>query len=55
MGTLYTALELGVFAGALLLGLYAGRFGYRAMWWVAALVAWLAAVGASPDLRRPRG
>ena len=55
MGTLYTALELGIFAGALLLGLYAGRFGYRAMWWVAALVAWLAAVVASPDLRRPRG
>ena len=55
MGTFYTALELGIFAGAVLLGLFAERFGYRPMWWVAAFVAWLAAVAALRDVRRLRG
>ena len=55
MGTFYTALELGIFAGAVLLGLFAERFGYRLMWWVAACVPWLAAVAALRDVRRPRG
>lgn len=55
MGTFFTALELGIFAGAILLGLYAGRFGYRAMWWGTAVLTWVAAVAATRDFRRPRG
>lgn len=55
MGTLFTALELGIFAGAILLGLYAGRFGYPAMWWGTAVLTWVAAVAAARDLRRRRG
>ncbi len=55
MGTFYTALELGIFAGATLLGVYAGRFGYRSMWWLAAGVAWVAALAALSDVRRLRG
>ncbi len=55
MGTFYTALELGIFAGATLLGVYAGRFGYRSMWWLAAGVAWVAALVALSDVRRLSG
>ena len=46
MGTLYTAWELGIFAGSILLGLCATRFGYEATWWIAAAIAGVGAVAA---------
>jgi MFS family permease len=55
MGTLYTAWELGIFGGSILLGLSATRLGYEETWWIAAAIA---AVGAAAALRpggRPRG
>jgi MFS family permease len=46
MGTLYTAWELGIFGGSVLLGFWATWFGYRATWWIAAGIAWIGAVAA---------
>jgi MFS family permease len=48
MGTLYTAWELGIFGGSILLGLCAMRLGYEAAWWIAAA---LAGAGAAAALR----
>ena len=39
MGTLYTAWELGISGGAMLLGLCATTLGYEATWWTAAVIA----------------
>ena len=51
MGTLYTAWELGIFAGSILLGFCATRLGYEATWWIAAGIAGVGVVAAL----RPRG
>jgi len=48
MGTLYTAWELGIFGGSILLGLAATRLGYAMTWWVAGAIA---ALGAAAALR----
>lgn len=55
MGTLYTAWELGISSGSILMGLAAARLGYPAMWALAAGVVGLGVVGATPHITRPRG
>jgi MFS family permease len=55
MGTLYTAWELGISGGSILLGVCAARLGYAAMWGVAAGCAALGALGALHDVGRRRG
>jgi MFS family permease len=55
MGTLYTAWELGISGGSVLLGVCAARVGYPAMWWGAAGVTWLGAVAAAHRITRLRG
>jgi MFS family permease len=55
LGTFFTAFELGILGGAMLLGPVATGLGYTAMWWVAAGVAWLGALGAVPNITRRRG
>jgi MFS family permease len=55
MGTLYTAWELGISGGSILLGLCAARLGYEAMWGVAAACAAIGGLGALRDVRRRRG
>ncbi len=55
MGTLYTAWELGISGGAILLGLCATRVGYEAIWWIAGAIAGLGACAALRDVGRPRG
>jgi MFS family permease len=55
MGTLYTAWELGISGGAILLGLSATTFGYTATWGMAAAIAALGALAALGPPRRARG
>lgn len=55
MGTFYTAWELGIGGGAVVLGQVAARLGYPAMWWIAALAAWLGALASLRGLTRLRG
>jgi MFS family permease len=55
MGTFYTAWELGISGGSILLGMAATRFGYPVMWWTAAAVTWLGAVAATRHITRLRG
>ena len=55
LGTFFTAFELGILGGAMLLGPVATGLGYTAMWWVAAGVAWLGALAAFPHITRQRG
>lgn len=55
MGTYFTAWELGISGGSVLLGLCAARAGYPVMWWVAAAVAWAGACLGARDITRPRG
>ncbi len=55
MGTLYTAWELGILSGSILLGLCATRLGYEATWWIAAAIAWMGAVAALRRGPRPQG
>jgi MFS family permease len=55
MGTLYTAWELGIFGGSILLGLSATRLGYEETWWIAAAIAAVGAAAALRPGRRPRG
>jgi len=55
LGTFFTAFELGILGGAMLLGPVAAGFGYSAVWWVAAGVAWLGALASFPHLTRLRG
>jgi predicted MFS family arabinose efflux permease len=44
--TLYTAWELGIFGGSVLLGFCATRLGYEATWWTAAAIAGIGAIAA---------
>src|SRR5262249_34376787 len=53
MGTLYTAWELGILGGAVLLGLCATGLGYAATWWLAAAIAGVGAGAAMYPGRRP--
>ena len=55
MGTLYTAWELGIFSGSILLGLCATRLGYEATWWAAAAIAGAGSLAALRPERRPPG
>lgn len=55
MGTFYTAWELGISGGSILLGLCAGWLGFAAMWWVAGAWAGVGAVAALRGVRRRRG
>ena len=55
MGTFFTAWELGISGGSVLLGVCAARAGYPAMWWVAAAVAWAGACAGARDITRRRG
>jgi MFS family permease len=55
MGTLYTAWELGISGGAVLLGLCVTRLGYAATWWIAGAIAGLGAVAALREVGRLRG
>jgi predicted MFS family arabinose efflux permease len=55
MGTLYTAWELGILGGALLLGLRATPLGYETTWWMSAAIAGVGAGAALHPGRRPRG
>jgi MFS family permease len=55
MGTFYTAWELGIASGSVLLGACAARWGFPAMWWAAAAVAWAGACAGARDITRPRG
>jgi MFS family permease len=55
MGTLYTAWELGISGGAMLLGLCATTLGYTATWGTAAAIAGLGALAALGPPRRSRG
>jgi MFS family permease len=55
IGTFYTAWELGISSGSILLGLCAARVGYRAMWGIAAAVAGVGALGATRRIRQRRG
>lgn len=55
MGTFYTAWELGIAGGSVLLGVCADRWGFQVMWWTAAAVAWLGACAGARDITRPRG
>jgi MFS family permease len=55
MGTLYTAWELGIAGGAILLGICATRLGYEAIWWIAGAIAGVGACAALRDVGRRRG
>ena len=55
MGTLYTAWELGISGGSIVLGLCATRLGYTATWWIAAAIAGMGALAALYPGGRPRG
>ena len=55
MGTLYTAWELGISGGSMLLGLCATTLGYAATWGTAAAIAGLGALAALWPTGRPRG
>jgi MFS family permease len=55
MGTFYTAWELGISGGSIVLGLVAARFGFPAMWWTGAALAAAGAGAALRDVRRRRG
>ncbi|HZS33986.1 MAG TPA: MFS transporter [Methylomirabilota bacterium] len=55
MGTVYTAWELGISGGSVVLGLCAARFGYAAMWGIAAACAGAGALAALRDVGRARG
>jgi MFS family permease len=55
MGTLYTAWELGISGGAILLGLCAPRLGYTLTWWIAAMIAGMGALAALSPRIRTRG
>jgi MFS family permease len=55
LGTLYTALELAIGGGAVLLGLWAARRGYPSMFRLGALCTGLGAVAAAHRITRPRG
>jgi MFS family permease len=55
MGTLYTAWELGISGGSIMLGLCATRLGYAATWWIAAAIAGMGALAALYPGGRPRG
>jgi len=55
MGTFFTAWELGISAGAILLGFCASRLGYPAMWYAAAAVAGAGVCLGAKDITRPRG
>ena len=55
MATLYTAWELGIFGGSILLGLAATRFGYQMTWWMAGAMAGIGAAAALRDGGRARG
>jgi len=55
MGTLYTAWELGISGGSMLLGLCATTLGYAATWGTAAAIAALGALAALCPTERPRG
>lgn len=55
MGTFYTAWELGISGGSILLGFCAGWLGFGAMWWVAGAWAAAGAAAALRDVRRRRG
>jgi MFS family permease len=55
MGTLYTAWELGISGGAMLLGLSATTLGYEATWWTAAVIAAAGALAALWPGRPSRG
>src|SRR5262249_59621331 len=54
MGTLYTAWELGISGGAILLGLCAPRVGYAVTWWTAGAIAAVGAIAALVPAARPR-
>jgi MFS family permease len=55
VGTVYTALELGISSGAVLFGLWAARWGYRSMWLAAAVSAGIGAGAAARHITRTRG
>jgi MFS family permease len=55
VGTLYTAWELGIGSGAVLLGVWAAHRGYASMFQVGAVCTGLGAVAASRHLTRLRG
>jgi MFS family permease len=55
MGTLYTAWELGIFGGSVLLGFCATRLGYETTWWTAAAIAGIGAIAALCPGSRLRG
>jgi MFS family permease len=55
MGTLYTAWELGISGGSMLLGLCATTLGYAATWGIAAAIAAVGALAALGPTGRPRG
>jgi MFS family permease len=55
VGTVYTALELGISSGAVLFGLWVARWGYRSMWLAAAASAGIGACAAARHIGRHRG
>jgi MFS family permease len=55
LGTLYTALELAIGGGAVLLGLWASRRGYPSMFRLGAVCTGLGAAAAARRITRPRG
>ncbi len=55
MGTVYTAWELGISGGSMLLGVCAARLGYAAMWGIAGACAAAGALAALRDVGRTRG
>lgn len=54
IGTLYTAWELGISGGSILLGLCASELGYVAAWWTAAAIAGAGTIAALYPAGRPR-
>ena len=54
-GTLYTALELAIGGGAVLLGLWAARRGYPSMFRLGAVCTGLGTVAAARRITQPRG
>ena len=55
MGTFYTAWELGISGGSIVLGLCATRLGYAATWWIAAAIAGRGRSRRSTRAAGPRG
>ncbi len=55
MGTFFTAWEMGISTGSIILGVLLAWLGYTAMWWTAAAVAWAGALAASRRLTQFRG